>query len=278
MTGVGRGKLILVGEHAVVYGHPALALGVDRKTTVTLSPSEGLTAIQGATDARLLDALRRALPALGFDVRVESDLPIGRGMGSSAALAVALVRARGGSLPPEELYRAALEIECVFHGNPSGLDVWMAIHGGVVRFRRGPPREVTPLPPPSWQLVVIDSADSGDTRSLVASVAAQRPDVDPILADIGALVVAAEKALHQPDQLGPLLTENHRLLARIGVSSPRLDSIVSLALEAGALGAKLSGAGGGGVVIALTDAAGDEILAAATAAGLSAFVVRPELT
>lgn len=281
MTGFGRGKLILCGEHAVVYGFPALALAVDRGTTVTLESRPGPTeAIDSPIDdPRLPEALRLVLPE-GLGVRITTDLPIGRGMGSSGALAVALVRAAaarlGESLDADTLWQRALLVERVFHGNPSGLDHAVSAHGGLVRYRRptgGLPPKLEPLPTPVWNLVVLDSGLAGDTKAMVAGVAARRPGIDAHLTAIGDLVVTAESLLHDARALGDLLLENHRLLQAIGVSTPALDDLVGIAVGAGAYGAKLAGAGGGGVVLALVDDPAP-VLVAARARGIHAFSCR----
>ena len=274
-VGEGSGKLILVGEHAVVYGHEAIAFAVGLRTRVALEPRPGPTQIVGPdVDDRVLTALCTVLPREGFAVRVASDVPVGRGMGSSAALAVALVRALHPDLGPDAVIDAAMPIERAFHGNPSGLDVAVSAHGGCVRFRRGPPMVFAPVTTGEWQVVVADSGAPGNTAELVARVAAQRPAVDPTLARIGALVAEASRALHDPRALGPLLTENHRLLAALGVSTPRLDDLVARALRAGAYGAKLAGAGGGGVVLALVDDPAP-VIAAMRDAGVVAWSTRP---
>jgi mevalonate kinase len=284
--GYGAGKLILAGEHAVVYGHPAVAFAVDRGTTVTLEPRPGPTEVLSAPcDERLRAALRRALGE-GFAVHVTTDLPIGRGMGSSAALALALVEARaalaGRPLSPEAHFQEALEVERVFHGQPSGLDVAVGLTGGLVRYRRPRPGEALAaslerLGPVDWCVVVLDSGEAGDTAELVARVAAGRPANDPLLAEIGALVEEVALSLSIPDRLGPLLTHNHRLLQRLGVSTPQLDALVDLALRSGAAGAKLAGAGGGGVALALfpdpTSAEG--LMKGATQRGLRPLLCRP---
>ncbi|MEQ1503059.1 MAG: mevalonate kinase [Myxococcota bacterium] len=278
-VGHGHGKLVLCGEHAVVYGHPAIAFAVDRGTTVTLTRRPGPTRVHSAhADHRLDDALRTALDADGFEAAVETDLPVGRGMGSSAALAVAVVRARaaldGESPAPDAVFDRAMPIERRFHGNPSGVDVAVSARGGCLWFCRGEPPIRETVRPGDWSIVVLDSGVAGDTAELVAAVGARRPGIDPELAAIGDLVRSAREALADPEQLGPLLTENHRLLQRIGVSTPQLDAMVALALSAGAYGAKLAGAGGGGVVLALVDEPG-AVLAAAAAAGVPAFTCRP---
>lgn len=258
-TGRGVGKLILCGEHAVVYGHPALAFAVNRGMHVTLEAVSGPLRIanDAPQDPRLLDALATVLPS-GILVKIASDLPIGRGMGSSAALAVACVRALAafeGQPPPsdEVVFDRAMPIERAFHGNPSGLDVAVSTRGGFLRYRRADPPIITPIHArPDWQVVVLDSGRPGDTAALVAHVGSQRPRIDALLRRIGDLVQEAESCLTDLDALGELLVENHRLLAAIGVSTTGLDDLVSLALAHGAAGAKLAGAGGGGVVLAIT--------------------------
>ena len=280
MTGFGRGKLILCGEHAVVYGHPALAAAIDLGVRVDLTPHDGPTHAPGA-DTRLTAALRVALPERGWRVSITSDLPVGRGMGSSAALSVALVRAaaaiEGHRPTAAEVYDRAFAIERVFHGNPSGLDHAVSDRGGLIRYRRGPPAELSSLPPPSWSFVVLDSGTAGDTKALVAGVASRRPAIDEDLDAIGALVADAEAALHDVERLGPILDRNHALLAAIGVSTPKLDALAAALREAGAAGAKLAGAGGGGVVLGITDDP-DGVRGRLAQRGIVALTCRPAPT
>lgn len=266
---VGRapGKLILLGEHAVVAGHPAIAAAVDRRTTVTLTPADGETRLVGAVpdDPRLGPALGVLLPPSGLAVRLCSEIPIGCGMGSSAALAVALVRAlaarEGREAGFEECFERAFAVERVFHGNPSGVDHAVSALGGVVRYLRAGPR-VTPLRGLARvRLVVANTGQPGNTAEMVARVRARQPETE--FREIAALVAAAEGAW---PRVGPLLDANHALLARLGVSTPRLDATCAAMRAAGAQGAKLAGAGGGGVCFALVDPETEGPVARAAAA------------
>ena len=276
------GKLILAGEHAVVHGHPAIAIAVNRGTSVTLHEQSGPTRLGRSTvrDARVLPGLLTVLPEQGLRVDIDSDLPVGRGMGSSAALSVAVVRAyaalQGETLDFEETHERAFGPERHFHGNPSGVDHAVSALGGGVRYVKTPDGPViTPLSIPDLQLVVVDSGSAGDTGTLVAGVRSRRPAIDPQLDRIGALVDALDAGLKRglpPESIGEILDENHSLLAAIGVSTPTLDAIVHTCRRAGAHGAKLAGAGGGGVVIALVDDPAP-VLAAVSAGGWSAFSV-----
>ena len=273
------GKLILMGEHAVVYGHPALAIAIDRGMTVELQHRPGPSGLDTpwVNDERLQKALEEILPTDGVGVRITSTLPVGRGMGSSAALAVALVRAaaklEGREASIEETNDGAFRVEKVFHGKPSGIDHTVSMRGGALWYQRtdnGPQFEsvsIAPLP-----LVVIDSGSAGNTAKMVEGVKNRRPVVDQHLEAMSALLTATLPSLIAGDhkQTGLAWLENHRLLKEIGVSTPTLDSIVSLAIDNGAWGAKLAGAGGGGVVIALT-ADPEHLIATATANGLQAF-------
>lgn len=276
------GKLILAGEHAVVYGHPAIAIAVDRGTTVTLHAQPGPTRLGrcAVRDDRVLPGLLTVLPREGLRIDIDSDLPVGRGMGSSAALSVAVVRAHA-ALRDEPLdfpttHARAFGPERHFHGDPSGVDHAVSALGGGVRYVKGPAGPViTQLDPPDLQLVVVDSGSAGDTGALVAGVRGRRPGIDPLLERIGSLVDALETGLRSgapASDLGALLDENHSLLAQIGVSTPSLDAIVQTCRAAGAHGAKLAGAGGGGVVLALVDDPAP-VLDAVLAAGWAAFSV-----
>jgi mevalonate kinase len=273
--GSGCGKLILLGEHAVVYGHPAIAVGLSKQTQVILDPRPGPTEIVEANlqDDRLDELIAKALPAEGLAVRIRSELPTGRGMGSSAALCVALIRARealkGREPSLEELHEAGFALEAVFHGTPSGIDHAVAAHGGALFYRKGEAPEVLDMSP--IQAVVMDSGQSGNTAKMVEAVAARRPHIDSALNQLGELAGIARHQLGDPVLLGEMMIEAHALLKVIGVSTQPLDELVALAMAHGATGAKLSGAGGGGVVVALCPDDPDALLQAALVRGIQAF-------
>ena len=276
------GKLILMGEHAVVYGHPALAIAIDRGMTVHLHHRPGPSGLDTpwVDDSRLNEALLAILPPEGVGVHIESTLLVGRGMGSSAALAVALVRAaaklEGREATQEETNTGAFRVERIFHGNPSGIDHTVSMLGGAVRYRRTPegpefkPGNIAPLP-----LVVIDSGSAGNTAEMVSAVRNRKPAVDKHLEAMGKLLDKTLPMLTdgKHEEVGRAWCENHRLLQAIGVSTPTLDSIVEMALHHGAWGAKLAGSGGGGVVIALSEDT-DALIKAAAAKGFNAFTTK----
>ncbi len=306
------GKVILLGEHAVVYGVPALCGALQGGVEVEVTPGEGrlivpewevatpplktlLSAASQHGHSSLADALvaiiRTAFAAahkeptaaaLPYDFVARFAIPTGAGLGSSAALSVALVRAidRAASLGLSEDHvdAAALAAEKVFHGSPSGLDHTVAQRGGFGLYRRG--HGLSPLSDtPTLRLCVGHTGRARDTKGRVARVAelvAERPDqTAAIFARIAALVEDAVEALSQRDfvALGAAMNENQQLLQLLDVSCPEIERVCELALSAGALGAKLTGGGGGGCVVALAPGRESDVLHAWKTAGYSAFLV-----
>lgn len=272
------GKLILLGEHAVVHGQPALVTGISSGVQVTIRPD-----VTRDTGDALDDRARRALgeaarlldipPSTSFEVRVAGDLPVAMGLGSSAAFCVALLRAlaaaAGRPLDQAELGRCAHRLEEIFHGTPSGVDSEAAARGGLLWFEAGPPPRARPVRAARpLDLLVLLTASRHETSQTVGSLrerAAAAPEVyRPVFAAIGELVRAARGCIERGEaaRLGELMTMNHGLLRACGVSTGELDRAVDAALEAGALGAKLTGGGGGGAAIAL---AGDDVAGLASA-------------
>jgi mevalonate kinase len=279
--GRGHGKVILLGEHAVVYGHPALAGALGAGVVCHVEPADDdaleiepwgvAEPIERAAQA-LRDALSVRTPAR---IRCVATVPPRAGLGSSAALAVALARALAGAFgcarAPEDIERAAAAVERLFHENPSGVDVALATRGGFGVFRRGVGLE--PIAAPPLHLAV---GLSGEPRSTAAMVAGVRARVEADVAAraaldrLGALAAHGRHVLGDAAALGALFDEAQRDLASLGLSTPRLDELCARARAAGAAGAKLTGAGGGGAVIAV--GAERAVVAAWRAAGFDAFL------
>ena len=273
------GKVILFGEHAVVHQRPALAAGISVgvRATATVADSDRLTAAPWNVDLSPADAegegdaadLARAFVAAlslypenrpRYHVHAEVALPGGAGLGCSAALGVAVIHAlddaMGISRDAETRGQDALCWEQVFHGNPSGVDNMMAAVGGIAVYRRGEPLEPVRAKK-SLPLVIAHSGESSSTKEMVSMVTRQyerEPErVGELFDGIASLVRNAKLAIEQGDlrAVGQLMDMNQALLSGVMLSTEKLETICKVAREAGALGAKLTGAGGGGCAIAL---------------------------
>lgn len=274
-------KIILLGEHAVVYGHPAIAVPVDSlRATAYVSAGAGdklrivaSSADQSAPDKLEADLLDEALTALadllmdrlpgslsGFTVQIESPIPIASGLGSGAAVAAAITRALGEALG-QPLDNAALndlvyEAEKIHHGNPSGIDNTVVVYEQPVYFVRNRPIEQIQISQP-FEIIIADTGQRALTRVAVGAVRKlydeQPGRIQPLLEKIGTMVAMARGAIERGDlkKLGQLMTHDHEFLRELTISSPELDRLVDAAVSAGALGAKLSGGGRGGNMIAL---------------------------
>lgn len=276
------GKLILTGEHAVVYGQPALAIPVTSlRATCHIRPTTSVGIHLNAPDLPLHEDLQAhtplaALSPLGaaihhtltylggawpdLEVEIRSTIPLARGMGSGAAVSAAIIRAlahtQHTTLPLPIQLELIHRVETLYHGTPSGIDGQVVACERPLWFVRGQAPEYPDIQG-IFHLLVADSGPSPPTREAVAGVRAryeQTPSVfQPCLDAIGTLSHQARQALQAGDALGlgHVLNHNHTLLQKLGVSSPQLDHIVAAARQAGALGAKLSGAGLGGICLAL---------------------------
>lgn len=299
MTAIGWGKIILLGEHAVVYGYPALAAALDRGVTMDAVPTTkggmrlnipAWNATVKADDdsqlARCLCAIADAL-SLGrpeLSLVGDAQIPHGAGLGSSAALAVAVARAMlAWQKKPADaatLAHAANASEVIVHGKPSGVDVALAITGGLGVFRRASGLSSLKRADgtvPSVRVLVGPSGQPRSTGTMVQKVAAatgERP-ADKRLAELGGLCDTGTAALLGNDlaSLGAAMNRAHEVLTDLGVSTPVLDDLCLHARALGAHGAKLTGAGGGGAVIAVAPRDKEqEILAAWKAMDVTGFV------
>lgn len=277
-SGHTRAKFILMGEHSVVYGRPAIALplpslAMDVEILASSGPARiASTLFSGAlTDApadlagpvAAIDAASRAfgVPLNDVIVAIESTIPAERGLGSSAATAGAIVHAfaaaAGRRLDDSEHFDLVQVAERVAHGTPSGLDAVATNSRVPVLFRGG---EAQSLPMSlDATFVIADTGVRGRTRDSVASVRAQlarRPEWTEARIDrLGVLADGAVGDLRDGvgDRLGQRMGEAHAILTELGVSSEELDALVDAAASAGALGAKLTGGGRGGCIVALVD-------------------------
>lgn len=306
-------KTILFGEHFVVYGEPAIVLAIDKRARASAElradqriyinsldlrasgffigehfqpergGQEGRTKLEPVRIAtqRVLDCSKRRA---GVNVEIRSSIPVAAGLGSSAAVAVAVVAAVSRlldvELSREEVYGIAYEAECFVHGTPSGIDPAISTHGGVLLFRKD--KGFTHLNvKEDMPLVIGDTGVERSTGELVAMVSKRRERyptiIDPIIKTGGEIALRAVEALEIGDlhTLGELMDLNHALLCAIGVSNEPLERLVYAARKAGALGAKLTGAGGGGCMIALCLPEKTEpVMEAIKRIGGTAFVAR----
>jgi mevalonate kinase len=282
-TATAPGKIILFGEHAVVYGRPAIAVPVRQiraRTVVSadLRSQPGTVRIQAADidlDADL-DELQpdHPLARVIFGVlnelqiprlpacrlQITSSIPVAAGLGSGAAVSVATIRALaaflGRPLTDERVSALAYEVEKLHHGTPSGIDNTVITYAAPVFFRKGQPIEILHLGG-HFTIVIGDTGFPSPTLVAVGDLRklwqVEPHHYEAIFDSVGGIVQRARVCIENgmSQALGPLMDENQSLLEQMGVSSPELDKLVRAARQAGALGAKLSGGGRGGNMIAL---------------------------
>ncbi len=299
LTASAPGKVILFGEHAVVYGRPAIVCAISRRVRVTAElAGDGVVVEQRGVRQRLRlggegkprgrfryvaaaveEAFREAGRRSGVRLSIRSELPEAAGLGSSAAVSVAtllaVLRLLGAEVSPGRLAELGHRVELRVQGAASPTDTAISAHGGMLYIHGGGYERLTP---PELRLVVGDTRVKRRTADLVARVSTlyRRHErvVESLLDAIGAVTLAArgEVERHSVRRLGELMNINHHLLEALGVSTPELNRLVHAARAAGAEGAKLTGAGGGGCMVALAQERHGEVLEALSSS-CSAFSV-----
>ena len=305
------GKIILFGEHSVVYGQPAIAVPVTQvqaKAIITARPDRPAGRVDLVAPNIGLEIFLKDLPEdhpLSFvvervfqetaisrppamTIRITSTIPIAAGLGSGAAVSVAIIRTLseflGQPLPDDRVSNLAYEVEKLHHGTPSGIDNTVITFAMPVHFKRtskdGSQKVETFKVAEPFTIIIGDSGIPSPTAITVADVRlawqADPKTFDDIFDSIGEIVIHGKRAIEQGDSdaLGALMDQNHGMLVKMGVSSPELDNLVRAARQAGALGAKLSGGGRGGNMISLvrpTDA--DRVSEALMAAGATNTII-----
>jgi mevalonate kinase len=292
--GSGFGKVILFGEHFVVHGVPGIVSAIDstvdaevKKTGKGIIVRDERKGARGYTEKKRVqqkESIERMLRTMGIDLEeavldiwLGGNLPGFSGIGASAASSVAIARAIAEELEmdlsDEKINEVAYEAEKAYAGTPSGIDNTAATYGGLIWFERnlsGGPNTIKKLSiREPVEIVLGNTGIVADTKEMVAGVAARKKrnprKYDPLFKQAEDLAFSARRALEDFDlgKVGELMNENHRLLQDIEVSCEELDYLVDLAREQGAFGAKLTGGGGGGCMVALTPGKLQEVVAAA---------------
>ena len=292
------GKIILFGEHAVVYGKPAIAIPVSgMRATAWSEPGEnGITInamdvnkkIKLSTDNNQFSVLAQSILAItdrhepNLTINLTSKLPQGSGMGSSAATATAVCRALAGhlgvDLAANEISELVFEAEKIVHGTPSGIDNTVVAYEMPVYFIKGQNPE-TFEPGKLFRLVIGDTGIEASTKKTVANVKKAWQNEPGLMEgyfdEIEKITRNGKIAIENgnAEQVGELMDKNHELLNSIGVGHKILEELVEMAREKGALGAKLTGGGGGGNMVALAEdkKTQKKICEAITEAGYSAY-------
>lgn len=275
-NGHATGKIILIGEHSVVYGKKAIAFpfaGVGIHTLVQANPTVHIQSkyFNGTLDemkqvtsmhnlVSLIEVLKKDLELPNFCLNIKSTIPAERGMGSSAAVAVSIIRAifdwQALPLDEKKLLKYVDYSEQIAHDNPSGIDAVATSGTQPILFEKSQPFETFQLNVDAY-LLVADTGIKGQTRQAVKDVAnlvqQKGASIRHIIDQLGDLTLEAKTAIveNQAEKLGQIMTASHRLLQKLTVSNHTLDQAVELALNHHALGAKLTGGGRGGCLIVL---------------------------
>ncbi|MEM2508655.1 MAG: mevalonate kinase [Candidatus Thermoplasmatota archaeon] len=283
--GYGYGKVILFNEHFVVYGVPAIASAIDKKTIAEVKKIEGKDIIHDDRDAtpgykeeklhQQIESIKRIKEKMKvrdfFEIRLHGDLKATSGVGASAASCVAIARAIADELKmklsDEEINEIAYEGEKAYHGSPSGIDNACSTFGGLIWFVKG--KEIEKIKVKPVEIVMGDTGITTDTKKAVEGVRQRREiyreKYDEIFEEANKIACEAKKALMKEDwkKVGMLMNKNHELLRQIEVSCDELDMLVEIARKNGAIGAKMTGSGLGGYMVALTPGEAQEKVARA---------------
>jgi mevalonate kinase len=283
------GKVILTGEHFVVYGEPALVMAINRNVhvrvqerqdnSIRVSSTLGFSGTfqgtkfkpekGGDETLKILTPIQVSAQAVlnyleedhGLNIEVDSNIPIAVGLGSSGALAVATIAAVGKlfgiDFTEKEIIKLSLEAEKIVHVNPSGIDQTISTKGGIIYYKRdeGTSKIDIDVPIP---IVIGNTGIKRNTGKIVDNVRFMRDKfpqlINPLIHVAGDLTIQVIKALKHRDlnMIGELMDLNHSLLTAIGVSNDVIDRFVHVSKQSGALGAKITGAGGGGCILALS--------------------------
>ncbi|MEM2888156.1 MAG: mevalonate kinase [Candidatus Bathyarchaeia archaeon] len=306
-------KVILLGEHFVVHGAPAIVLAIDLRATVLAEQrrdkkiyieskalkysdyfknddfrlkkrNKHLNSQLKPVYAIIKNVMEIADKEFGVNLKIDSDIPVAAGLGSSAAIAVASVAALSHlfslSLDDKEIFELAFEAEKIIHGNPSGVDPAVSTYGGILRYQKG--KDIQKIGANiTLPLVIGDTEIKRSTGEMVTHVGEMRNRFPAIferfLETENEIVARSIDALRNNDieTLGDLMNINHALLYAIGVSNEPLDKLVYAARKAGASGAKITGAGGGGCIVALaTSECVQNVKEAIELAGGKAFITK----
>jgi len=299
MKATAPGKIILFGEHAVVYGRPALAVpvtqvyveaeirnatqggvwihapNIDLHAEISALPKDHPI---GSVICGVFEMIEVPLDSQTLEVEIRSTIPVASGLGSGAAVSVALIRALSAHLErrlsDEQINTLAYESEKLYHGTPSGIDNTVITYSKPVYFVKGANGQTFSVGKP-FTLVIGDTGVSAPTKQSVADVRRlwlrDTTHFENIFNEIAQLPIIARRSIEsgKPEMLGDLMNENHAMLQEMTVSSPELDALINAARGAGAAGAKLSGGGRGGNMIALAEdsAHAEKIAAAILSAG-----------
>jgi mevalonate kinase len=269
--GIGYGKILLFGEHAAVYGHPAIGMSLPLSTEVEVS--RGSTAQRVILDGEVQAQAKNLIQAISHELKltetenytysaISSSIPMGSGLGSSSALAVATAKALANceslELPSHRIWQAANEGEKIFHGTPSGIDTGLALLNGMYLFEAGGnglPKAAKLQDQKSSCILVGSSPREGTTAGRVESIrsgfSSGNVKIKNAISKLGELsqqgaAIFRKSSNNEVKALGMLADTAHDILAGLGLSTPATNEFLKAGKDFGSLGGKISGAGGGG--------------------------------